>query len=168
MERPSEKERAIREEGRRRAEETGGRRPTQRKAIPIAIAGAQCAALSVLSWRATTAAATFVVVDAAVGGDGVGGERSTPVPVRPRRRCERRSLRTLLPGVRFSPPRVPRFQSPPSTPFNSASDAIQLHPDVFPLRRSQERRGWRTPGAARCCCITSPSAAASRSRRCSS
>jgi len=119
MERPSEKERAIREEGRRRAEETGGRRPTQRKAIPIAIAGAQCAALSVLSWRATTAAATFVVVDAAVGGDGVGGERSTPVPVRPRRRCERRSLRTLLPGVRFSPPRVPRFQSPPSTPFNS-------------------------------------------------
>ena len=31
---------------------------------------------------------------------------------------------------RYSPPRVPRFQSPPSTPFNSASDAFQLHPDV--------------------------------------
>jgi DnaJ homolog subfamily A member 5 len=33
----------------------------------------------------------------------------TPVPIRPRRRGERRSLRTLLPGVCFSPPRVPRF-----------------------------------------------------------
>ena len=31
---------------------------------------------------------------------------------------------------RFSSPRVPRFQSPTSTPFNSASDAFQLHPDV--------------------------------------
>ena len=30
---------------------------------------------------------------------------------------------------RFSPP-TPRFQSPPSTPFNSASDAFELHPDV--------------------------------------
>ena len=31
----------------------------------------------------------------------------------------------------FSPPRVPRFQCPTtSTPFNSASDAFQLHPDV--------------------------------------
>jgi signal transduction histidine kinase len=35
----------------------------------------------------------------------------TPVPVRPRRRGERRSLRTFSPGVRLSPPRVPRFQS---------------------------------------------------------
>ena len=36
----------------------------------------------------------------------------TPVPVRPRSRGERRSLRTLLPGGRFSPPiRVPRSQS---------------------------------------------------------
>ena len=32
---------------------------------------------------------------------------------------------------RVSPPRVPRwFQSPPSAPFNSASDAFELHPDV--------------------------------------
>ena len=38
------------------------------------------------------------------------------VPVRPRSRGERRSLRTL-PGV-ISPP-TPRFQSPPSAPFNS-------------------------------------------------
>jgi hypothetical protein len=29
---------------------------------------------------------------------------------------------------RISPP-TPRFQSPPSAPFNSASDAFQLHPD---------------------------------------
>jgi 3-oxoacyl-[acyl-carrier-protein] synthase-3 len=31
---------------------------------------------------------------------------------------------------RVSAPRVPRFQYPSSTPFNSASDAFQLHPDV--------------------------------------
>ena len=44
----------------------------------------------------------------------------TPVPVRPRRRGERRSLRTFSPGVCFSPPRVPRFQSRhASTPLNS-------------------------------------------------
>jgi malate/lactate dehydrogenase len=34
------------------------------------------------------------------------------VPVRRRWRGERRSLRTFLPDGRFSPPRVPRFQSP--------------------------------------------------------
>jgi hypothetical protein len=35
---------------------------------------------------------------------------STPVPTRPRPRGARRSLlRTFLSGVRFSPPRVPRF-----------------------------------------------------------
>ena len=54
----------------------------------------------------------------------------TLVPVRSRRRGERRFLKmTFSPGGRFSPPRVPRwFQSPPSTPFNSAADAFQLHP----------------------------------------
>jgi 3-oxoacyl-[acyl-carrier-protein] synthase-3 len=31
---------------------------------------------------------------------------------------------------RVSAPRVPRFQYPSSTPFNSASDAFQLHPDI--------------------------------------
>ena len=41
----------------------------------------------------------------------------TLVPIRPRSRGERRSLRTF--ARRFSPP-IPRFQSPPSTPFNSA------------------------------------------------
>ena len=40
---------------------------------------------------------------------------------------------------RISPPRVPRcFQSPPSTPFNSASDAFQLHPDVVALQGSTD------------------------------
>ena len=49
----------------------------------------------------------------------------TPVPVRPRRRGERRSLRTFSPGSRLSPPRVPRFQSRhTSTPFNST---VQLY-----------------------------------------
>jgi hypothetical protein len=42
----------------------------------------------------------------------------TLVPVRPRSRGERRSLRTS-PERRISPPRVPRFQSPPALPFNS-------------------------------------------------
>ena len=49
-----EKELAIRAEGRRRAEELGGRRPTQRKALPIAIAGFQCLGLSILSYVGTT------------------------------------------------------------------------------------------------------------------
>jgi hypothetical protein len=48
----------------------------------------------------------------------------------------RRSLRSLLPGVRFSPPRVPRcFQSPPALPFNS-TDAVSTPPTRFQLRRS--------------------------------
>ena len=34
---------------------------------------------------------------------------------------------------RVSPP-TPRFQSPPSAPFNSASDAFELHPDVRSYR----------------------------------
>ena len=60
----------------------------------------------------------------------------TLVPIRPRSRGERRSLRTfILPGVCFSPPITPRwFQSRrASTPFNSASDAFELHPDVRSL-----------------------------------
>ena len=54
----------------------------------------------------------------------------TLVPVRPRSRDERRFLRTFSPGARHSPP-IPRFRSRhTSTPFNSASDAFELHPDV--------------------------------------
>jgi hypothetical protein len=46
------------------------------------------------------------------------GTSHTLVPVRPRRRGERRSLRTFG-SRRISPPRVPRFQYPPSMPSNS-------------------------------------------------
>ena len=47
----------------------------------------------------------------------------------PRSRGERRFLKDF--SRRISPPRVPRFQSRhTSAPFNSASDAFQLHPDV--------------------------------------
>jgi hypothetical protein len=52
-------------------------------------------------------------------------------PYDPRRRGERRCSRTFLPGVCFSPPITPRFQSRhTSTPFSSASDAYEFHPDV--------------------------------------
>jgi ABC-type hemin transport system ATPase subunit len=47
----------------------------------------------------------------------VGAFYLTLVPIRPRWHGERRSLRTF--ARRVSPPRVPRFQSPPSAPFNS-------------------------------------------------
>ena len=46
----------------------------------------------------------------------------TPVPVRPRRRRELHSLRTFSPGVCFSPPTTPRFQS------------RRTHLDAFQLR----------------------------------
>jgi hypothetical protein len=47
----------------------------------------------------------------------------TPVPVRPRRRRERRSLRNFFPSrVCISPPAPPRFRSP------THRDAYQLHP----------------------------------------
>ena len=41
-----------------------------------------------------------------------GASHLTLVPIRPRRRGERRFLRTFSPGGRFSPP-TPRFHSPP-------------------------------------------------------
>ena len=77
-----DKEMRIRAEGKRRAEERGGRRPTQRKALPIAFAGLQCAVISVASFEATNRVATFLteaddvtnrtlLVNLAVGG-GVG------------------------------------------------------------------------------------------------
>jgi len=54
------------------------------------------------------------------------------VPIRPRWRGERRSLRTFLPGVSLRP-HLAGFNpdTPPSTPFNSASDAFELHPDII-------------------------------------
>ena len=52
--------------------------------------------------------------------------------LRPRRRGERRSFLRTLPERRFSPPRVPRFQSSQTAmPFNSASDAFRLRPDII-------------------------------------
>jgi hypothetical protein len=45
---------------------------------------------------------------------------------------------------RISPPRVPRFQYPPSTPHNSASDAFQRHPDVRSYRTTLRRRRPRS------------------------
>ena len=51
--------------------------------------------------------------------DAKGAFSFTLVPVRPRRRGERRSLRTFPPGVCFSLPTPRWFRSPPSMPFNS-------------------------------------------------
>ena len=54
----------------------------------------------------------------------------TPVPVRPRRRGERDSLRTLSPGVLFASLRARLAfdpDAPRPTPFNSVSDAFRLH-----------------------------------------
>ena len=58
---------------------------------------------------------------------GGGYDADTLVPIRPRSRGERRSLRNFFSRRRLSPPTA-RFQYPPSAPFNSASDAFQLHP----------------------------------------
>ena len=88
--------------------------------------------------------------------DASGAFYLTLVPIRPRSRGERRSLRTF--SRRLSPP-TPRFQSPPSTPFNSASDAFELHPDVrsygtalMRTRLRRRRRRW-----SRCTSRTSTS-----------
>ena len=74
----------------------------------------------------------------------------TLVPVRPRSRGERRSLRTFVISRRVSPPRVPRFQSPPSAPFNATPDAFEPHPGAREgvhldqtLRRRRRRRDPR-------------------------
>eukprot|EP00982_Pelagococcus_subviridis_P009171 30906-Pelagococcus_subviridis.AAC.3 len=54
----------------------------------------------------------------------------TLVPIRPRRRGARRSLRTFSPGVSLRPGSLGFNPRHPSTPFNSTPDAFQLHPDV--------------------------------------
>ena len=63
----------------------------------------------------------------------------TPVPIRPRSRCERRFLRTFSPDVYLSPPlgfdRRPRRLSTPT-------DAFELHPDVvLRTERPSQRQG---------------------------
>ena len=64
----------------------------------------------------------------------------TLVPVRPRWRGERRSLRTLFPGASLRPGSLAfNPDAHTSTPFNSASDAFQLHPDVRRFER------WNDP-----------------------
>jgi hypothetical protein len=55
---------------------------------------------------------------------------TTLVPIRPRRRGERRSSRTLLPGVSLRPSPLAFNPRHTSTPFNSTPDAFQLHPAV--------------------------------------
>jgi hypothetical protein len=68
-------------------------------ANPLAIAS--CVACSCAGLR--TAALAFLIF---------GAFAFTLAPIRPRSRGGRRSLRTLSPGGRFSPPITPRFQSP--------------------------------------------------------
>ena len=70
----------------------------------------------------------------------------TPVPVRPRRRGERRSLRTLPARVRFSPP-TPRFQSRQHTamPFNF-NRRLSTPPRRSSARIERERDGIRGGG----------------------
>ena len=63
----------------------------------------------------------------------------TLVPIRPRRRGERRSLRTFA-GVSLRPPLA--FNPAPSTPFNSASDAFELHPDIIARMERPSARGF--------------------------
>jgi WD40 repeat protein len=55
----------------------------------------------------------------------------TLVPIRPRSRGERRSLRTFSPADSLRPGSLAfNPDTPRAMPFNSASDAFQLHPDV--------------------------------------
>ena len=81
----------------------------------------------------------------------------TLVPVRPRRRGARRSLRTL-PGASLRPGSLAfNPDAHTSTPFNSASDAFQLHPDIvasycgpstLSARTSRKGRGTESDAAA--------------------
>ena len=70
----------------------------------------------------------------------------TLVPVRPRSRGKRRSLRNLLPGVRLSPPITPRFQSRhTATPFNF-NRRLSTPPRRSSARIERERDGIRGGG----------------------
>jgi hypothetical protein len=74
----------------------------------------------------------------------------TPVPVRPRRRGARRSLRTFLPGVSLRPPlafnpRARRLSTPFLTPFNSTPTFVRSYGTA--LRNASaaaSRRGTET------------------------
>eukprot|EP00982_Pelagococcus_subviridis_P015900 31436-Pelagococcus_subviridis.AAC.10 len=83
-----------------------------------------------------------------MGGGGGGGVRSrfTPVPVRPRRRCESRSLRTfavasLRPRHGFNPDTPRRLSTPLLTPFNStpiSSLVWKAHPGEVDRRDASD------------------------------
>ena len=84
------------------------------------------------------------------GGSGAGrgpaGAFYTLVPIRPRRRGERRSLRTfavvsLCPGSLAFNPRPRRLSTPPLTPFNSTPTFARM--DNYPQRRRRARTGAR-------------------------
>ena len=83
----------------------------------------------------------------------------TLVPIRPRTRGERRSLRTLLPGVSLRPgslafnPRPRRLSTP--------TDAFELHPDVRFVRNDPQP----SPSRARTSRPRTPSARSSPGRR---
>jgi ankyrin repeat protein len=70
----------------------------------------------------------------------------TPVPVRPRRRGERRSLRRTFPGASLRPgslahdPDTPRrLSTPPLTPFNSTLTSLRMDPRPSGVGRSRRR-----------------------------
>ena len=68
----------------------------------------------------------------------------TLVPIRPRSRGERRSLRTL-PGASLRPHHGFNPDTPRRPPFNSASDAYELHPDVALNDGTTHRQGHLAP-----------------------
>ena len=72
------------------------------------------------------------------------------VPTRPRSRLVRLFLedfcRLAVVSLR---PTTPRFQRPNSTPFNSASDAFRLRPDVASRGPSTLSTGWSSARSSR-------------------
>ena len=79
----------------------------------------------------------------------VGGAFCTLVPIRPRSRGERRSLRTFA-VVSLRP--TPSLSIPALDALSTPTDAYQLHPDVF-LHRGRACRATRTsssPGSRSC------------------
>ena len=111
-------------------------------------AGERCAGDAYLGCAVSVVGFPVVFARASAGG-GQARSISAPVPVRPRRRGERRSLRTFSPGVRLSPP-TPRFQSRnASAPFDSASDApLTSAPTFRSLARNDPQAAVARVGVA--------------------
>jgi hypothetical protein len=87
----------------------------------VAVVAEDLAAVSGCAIAAGALFATQVTGNAIFDAAGSGAFVFTLVPIRPRRRGTRRSLRTFSPGASLRPSPTPRFQSPPATPFNSNS-----------------------------------------------